>query len=257
MAKHFVASRQADPIEGIEDIRFRTGDWTYSAPIDLMVGRPIFGYGQPSWHPFVAASKELLADIDAPYETSVLRRFYDSFTPKTIAEAHFLKAPSPLDRVPTRSLFEPWMLFPAPFSDPFGQHFPSGSPLFGPLNMGDGRAQWRRLRASVKSILEYGYRPELFPRGRINVSVLRSRGSERYLVGHGQHRVAVLAAMGMKRIRVGIHANVPSVIDESEVHLWPHVRSGFLGAEIAVAELRRYFCLGEDDPALKIRAACE
>lgn len=241
-------------IEDVDEFRFRTSDWVYSIPVEQLVGRPIFGYGPQSWHPFVAASAELLEDIDTPYERSILKRFYETFTPQTIADACSLNDPGPLADVPARSLFEPWRLSPPPFDDPHASTYPPGSPLFGPMSGPRGEAQWRRLRERVKSILAYGYQPELFPRGLIRVTVLKSGQEQRYLVGHGQHRAAVLAAMGHERIDAGVHSTDPLVIDEAEAHLWPHVRSGFLSTERAVAMLRRYFATPGSEPALRIGA---
>jgi hypothetical protein len=146
---------------------------------------------------------------------------------------------------------------PPPFDDPLSGHFPKGSPLFGPISNEKEVGEWRDLKRAVNSIVQYGYQPDLFPNGRITVTVLRSMGQERYLVGHGQHRAAVLAAMGMERIDVGIYSTVPAVVDELDVRLWPHVRSGFIGVETATEVLRRYFQDPESDPALRIGAACQ
>lgn len=244
-------------IEDADDVRFRTSEWIYSAPVAMLVGRPIFGYGPRSWHPFVAAAAELLENIDASYEDSVLKRFYETFTPRTIADACRLDDPGPLSEVPAATLFEPWRLAPPPFDDPFAGARASGSPLFGPLRQSAAEAEWRRLRGRVESIRRYGYRPDLFPRGLIRVTVLKSGGEQRYLVGHGQHRAAVLAAMNHERIDVGLHTNDPLVVDEAEVHLWPHVRSGFLSEDRAVAMLRRYFTTPASDRALEIGAAAQ
>lgn len=244
-------------IEDAKDVRYRTIDWTYSAPVSLLVGRPVFGYGSQSWHPLVAACKQLLDDPDTPYEDSLLRRFYSVYTPQTIAEAYFLEDAGPLGSVPAHSLFEPWALSPPPFDDPFATEAPSGSLLFGPVPDSVGIAAWARLKASVDSIIDYGYQPELFPRGRIGVIVLRSGAEERYLVAHGQHRAAVLAAMGVGRLEVAIHPTLPSVVDEREARAWPYVVSGFITESQAVETLRRYFNAPDADPALRIAAACQ
>lgn len=241
-------------IEDVDEVRFRTSDWIYSVAVAQLLGRPIFGYGPKSWHPFVAACAELLEDIDTPYERSVLKRFYETFTPQTISDACRLDYPGPLADIPAASLFEPWLLAPPPFDDPYAGARASGSPLFGPLSQTAGEAEWRRLRGRVKSIQEYGYQPKLFARGLIRVTLLRCGGEQRYLVAHGQHRAAVLAAMGYERINVGVHVSDPPVVDEVEAHLWPHVRSGFLSQEQAVAMLRRYFTTPASDPALEIGA---
>lgn len=236
-----------EPIEEVDDLLFRSNRWHYTVPTEKMVGRPIFGYGPDSWHPLKAACAELIADIEAPYETSILRRFYASFQPKTIAEAHHVKG-EPYDSLPADSLFEPWTLPRPPFDDPTSPVPPSGTPVYGPRSDEAGKIEWARLGRSVQSIKEYGYQPRLFPQGRINVTVLRSRGDERYQVMHGLHRTAVLSAMGFDRIEVGIDPRNPWVVDEDQVEFWPYVKSGFVSAELAVAALRRHF----DGPAAAV-----
>ncbi len=240
------------PIEEVDDLEFRATRWHYTVPTDKMVGRPIFGYGPKSWHPLKAACEEIIADIDAPYEASILKRFYASFQPTTVAEAHHLENAGPLEELPASSLFEPWSLPRPPFDDPFHSQKPSGTPVFGPQSDEAGEVEWQRLRRSVISVRDYGYQPRLFPQGRINVTVLRSQGEERYLVMHGLHRTAVLSAMGEERIEVGVDHRNPWIVDEDQVDLWPYVRSGFVTRELAVRNLRRYFTTPEPDLASRI-----
>ncbi len=243
-------------IEDVDDFRFRHNDWMYSAPLTKMVGRPLFGYGPQSWHPLVAGCLELIAYPDMPYQDSVLRRFYQTFAPATIAEAYGLNDPGPLADVPAASLFEAFYLPRPPYDDPFCTDFPSGTPVFGPQSEKDGEIEWKRLRSAVLSVQQYGYRPDLFERGLATATILKSQGEVRYHIHHGLHRTAVLAALGVERMDIGVYARAPWVIDESEAHLWPYVKSGFLTEEQAIATLRRYFVTPENDPALKIAAAC-
>lgn len=240
------------PIEEVDDLEFRATRWHYTVPTEKMVGRPIFGYGPQSWHPLKAACEELIADIDASYETSILRKFYATFQPKTVAEAHHLTDAGPLEELPAERLFEPWSLPRPPFDDPFHSMTPSGTPVFGPRSDEAGEVEWQRLRRSVTSIRDYGYQPRLFPLGRINVTVLRFEGEERYLVMHGLHRTAVLSAMGQDRIEVGIDDRNPWIISEEEVDRWPYVRSGFVTRDLAIRNLGRYFASSEASAARRI-----
>jgi len=249
------AAPQPVPIEEVDDLEFRATRWHYTVPVEKMVGRPIFGYGPKSWHPLKAACEEIIATIDAPYETSTLRRFYATFQPKTVAEAHHLDDAGPLGELPVSSLFEPWSLPRPPYDDPFNPQAPSGTPVFGPQSDDAGEVEWQRLRRSVISVRDYGYQPRLFPQGRINVTVLRSQGEERYLVMHGLHRTAVLSAMGHQRIEVGVDHRNPWIVDENQVDDWPYVRSGFVTRDLAVRNLRRYFTKPETDPASRIGLA--
>ena len=242
---------EPEPIESVDDLMFRSNRWNYTVPVEKMVGRPIFGYGPHSWHPLKAACAELLDDPDAPYETSILRRFYATFQPETIADANFVEG-TPFDSMPANGLFEPWTLPRPPFHDPHTKAKPSGTPVFGPRSDAAGEVEWARLRRSVESVRVYGYQPHLFPQGRINVTVLRSQGQERYQVMHGLHRTAVLSAMGSERIEVGIDPRNPWIIDEDQVDSWPFVKSGFVPREQAIKAIRRYFTEPGTGPAVDI-----
>ena len=240
------------PIEEVNDLRFRSTAWTYRVPVSQLVGRPIFGYGEQSWHPFVAAIAQILREPEIPYDRSLLKRFYEVFTPTTIADAHRLVEPGPLHEIRALSLFEPWSVPPPPHDDPYSRHPVPGSPLFGPASYAAGAAEWRRLKYVLSSVQKYGYQPDLFPRGRINVTVLRSLHSDRYLVRHGQHRAAVMAALGIESIEVGIHESLDRIVDEVEVDSWPHVDSGLITREAALELFAGYFAPPDSDPALEI-----
>ncbi len=75
--------------------------------------------------------------------------------------------------------------------------------------------------------------------------VLRHQGRERYLVGHGQHRAAVLAALGHDTIEVGIHRTLPWVIDSAEADRWPHVSSSLIPKDVAIRQLENDIFLQE------------
>jgi hypothetical protein len=95
----------------------------------------------------------------------------------------------------------------------------------------------------LRSIETSGYRPDGFSRGLIKVAVLRHAGENRYLIAHGQHRAAVLAALGHENIVVGIHRELPPVVDSNEAPKWPHVIDGTLDRSTAITMLERFFRL--------------
>lgn len=239
------------------DVRFHIGDWRYLVSATLMVGRPCFGYGPNSWHPFVETVSQLLKNPDLDYEESVLNSHYSTWQPRTVAESQFPVGNSPepvLSRLAAHTLFEPWLLQPPPCDNPLNpQCRPSGAPLHGPVDPHEGLNEFARLQTMIDSIERYGYNPDEFPRGLITGIVLKHEGRQRFLVVHGQHRTAVLAAMGRDEIEVGIRGDGPSVVDSSEAEQWPHVIRGLVSAETAVAQLARYFPDEvEDDPAFAV-----
>lgn len=244
-----------------EDIRFRIGDWRYTVAATAMVGRPCFGYGPNSWHPFVETARQLLDNPYLDYEGSTLHRLYSTWHPGSIAEAQFPGevAPPILSQIPANTLFEPWLLPPPPCDDPLNPNCQSaGAPLHGPVSAEDGLKEFERIKTIIESIEQYGYNPGDFPRGLITGILLKHDDQTRFLVTHGQHRTAVLTAMGSKEIEMGIRGDGPSIVDSGEAEEWPHVRSGLVPVETAVSQLARYFRVGgPDDPALVVRGIIE
>ncbi|WP_204268665.1 hypothetical protein, partial [Escherichia coli] len=98
-----------------------------------------------------------LDDIDTPYESSILRRFYASFVPESVGEAQQLERSGALSKLPADRLLEVWTLRAPPFDDPYTTEKPPGIPLFGPLGDAEGREELRRLRQCVLSIRRFGY----------------------------------------------------------------------------------------------------
>lgn len=237
------------------DVRYHSGDWRYRVDLDEVVGRPCFGYGPHSWHPFVAAVREILENPAIPYEESVLASFYRSWQPQTTSEAQFpgsKRPPSVLDDLPVERHFNPWLLRPKPCDDPMDPRCrPPGAPLYGPVTLQEGEREHNRLKMMIDSLQTYGYDPDNFPRGLITGYVLRFRGQQKFLVVHGQHRTAALSALGITEIEVGIRRKTPIVIEDEDVERWPHVRSGLVTAELALEQMARYFPSGPgEDPGL-------
>lgn len=228
------------------DIAFRTSTWRYLVPMGMLVGRPCFSYAPESWHPYVATLRETLDQGRVGYEDSVLARFFGSFSPASIAEATSppdgFNEDHTLCSLDAATLFEPWLLREPPHDDPRSPACrPSGSPLFGPVTRSEGEFSYRRLHNALSSIQRYGYRPDFFKNGRIGICILRHDSSVRYLVIHGQHRVAALSALGAKWVEVCAYPGLPPVVDSADVDRWPYVQRGLVSRDCAVAMLRRYF----------------
>ena len=260
-AKGPLDARDAPQLTDV-DIGFHVGGWRYRVPANLMVGRPCFGYGPNSWHPFVETAKQLLDNPNLDYKDSALNQLYRAWQPETIADAHFPSNMSPhpiLSQMPARTLFEPWQLRPPPCDNPLDPKCSiAGSPLHGPVDQELGTKEFTRIQSIIESIERHGYDPDGFPRGLITGILLKHDGQKRFLVVHGQHRSAVLTAMGREEILVGIRGDGPSIIDSNDAENWPHVKSGLVSSEAAIAQLARYFNIGStDDPAFRVREVVE
>ena len=122
----------------------------------------------------------------------------------------------------------------------------------------DANEKVNKLKKIIKSIKANGFIPEKFPdrKGGITGYTLRMKGVESLYIVSGNHRSAVLSALGKKilfrndvcqkpreKINVGIdYNNFPSIFSGEDVSNWPSVKSGFLKEYQALKILNRYLC---------------
>ncbi|MEM7479502.1 MAG: hypothetical protein AAF483_31335, partial [Planctomycetota bacterium] len=176
----------------------------------------------------------------------------------TLAEAHLPGQDSPhqvLTQMSANTLFEPWQHRPPPFDNPLDPKcIRGGAQLHGPLEREAGIKEFVRIKGLMESIEKHGYDPNAFPLGLITGILLKHEGRKRFLVIHGQHRTAILTAMGHEEILVGSRREGPATIDSSDAENWPHVKSGLISKEAAVLQFSRHFsCDQEDGPAFRVR----
>ncbi|MEE2025821.1 methyltransferase domain-containing protein [Alkalimonas mucilaginosa] len=109
------------------------------------------------------------------------------------------------------------------------------SHAFGPQSDAQVLAELKRLRNLVMVISQEGYTPELKPDGYIRGYILKHQQDARFVVTAGQHRLAVMAALGFKSAMIKFQPGYERVIDSSEVQSWPLVKSGVYTEEQALA----------------------
>ena len=91
----------------------------------------------------------------------------------------------------------------------------SANYYFGPHSEQSGALEFERLRMVLSSIRKSGYEPRLHPP--MTGYFVTSGGEYSFVVGSGNHRMAVLAALGIKTAVVELHSH-PAIIDESDLH---------------------------------------
>ena len=202
------------------------------------------------WHPFVRTAREYLQTGRFSYEGSCLERYYASWQPRNGREAVIkLAGPRMLEEYPAYTMSMPWSNRTAAEcaaymasviqieNAAFGEASVSSSDgygLHGPVSSEKGALEYKRLISLVDSILQRGYDRS---RGDMTVQVLQRGGSFRYVVIHGHHRAAALAALGYTHMPA-----IPEVLVEREhsAH-WPAVYMGGWTEAEALALLDHLF----------------
>lgn len=188
-----------------------------------------FSYRSDGWNPHVATAHALLANPDLKYHESPLAHLYETFQPKTLQELFLEGAEEdfePLCSLPTvRAAYRyVWALSPSRIRAISTQAEPEGHHYFGPLTADNALNQFDRLRLVLESIQEQGFRP--VEHGMIGGYFLANGDDYRFVVGAGNHRLAVLRVLGHKTVPVSLLDSHPAVIDRSRIPTWSIDRGG-------------------------------
>lgn len=210
--------------------------------LDRIVNRAGFGYGESGWHPFVAALREHLDDPELPYQQTVLRAFYDRFQPRTVHDLLFDDRAEPRRVLATWPAIEPlvdvWPVTAAHVRDTTeraaGSTFPH-SQYRGPTSELFGATHLRRIVETYESFRRDGYRPDLH--GFASGYFLTAGRDYRFVLGHGNHRVAALSVLGERKVAVTLREAHPPVVDAQQVQRWTRDHGGLL----ELAEARAAF----------------
>lgn len=204
------------------------------------------------WHPFVESAKEYLHTGTAKYEGSILERYYKAWQPRNALEtligiskgSSFLETYSPLlahnhpwiDVLPDAALANLCKIID--LENTWAGHseltYLDGYGLQGPVSNKKGELEYDRLLGVVNSIQQHGYKRGV---DEITVQILKRGEDFRYLVFHGQHRVAAMAAIEQETIP----ATPLLIVDSQYVEHWPQVYKGMWSQENALQYFNHLF----------------
>lgn len=242
------------PLEALQ----RANDFPFliEIPLDRCrgLGMLAFPCSHDSRHPFIATIKAYFSSNTSSYLDSPLKRYYDLFQPKTIAdylglcrssvEGIFLR--SPLQAI------EPWGGIISPkeetrklnvMREESEQH---GTTLkqkewsfIGPITKERGEMEFLRLTSIGSSIAKNGYIRSNEKDGDIVGKILLRENDYAVLIGAGQHRIAALAAEGYAKAPIVIRPSSVSVVNRNTVRSWPSVVNGQFSVQQALAVFDR------------------
>ena len=192
------------------------------------------GFGDDGWHHLRQTLREFDADTSISAERTALWRFLKNFQPQhtlsLIGEDEgqlplFVYPWGTFDRASRAGLKDPWISrFCGPSCDDFIHE------------------EYRRTVKLYELMRRDGYRPWQFPNSFIGGTLLiKEDDQRRFVVMQGNHRMAVLAHLGVQRIAVRAMPGHLPVVRERDVDRWPAVTSGLCTAEQARKLFRHFF----------------
>lgn len=200
----------------------------------LAVGdvRTIFGasFVPEGWHHILETLREYDADPDIALERTTLYAFLKHFAPRSLGE---------------------WTGLPdcdglGPFEFPWGWFTPKSdgasrdalnSRFCGPSTDAFIAAEWRAILSLYADLRRDGYHPFRHASGFLQgTHFVACDGSRCFVIMQGNHRLAILAHLGLKNFHVRSDPRIvlPAVY-ESEVERWPLVQAGRCSVDDALA----------------------
>jgi hypothetical protein len=201
-------------------------------------------------HPFIETARLLLVAPDTPYEKTPLHDFYRRHRPRTVAEHLGVAGAHPdLARHPSAAAY-PWASPPGPREEArrrarvqaenrrHGVRFgpDNGFAHFGPITTRRGNFELARLRRLVSAVRDEGFHIGADRDGVCSAHLLLDGAQRRALIENGQHRIAVLAALGRRAAPIWM---LPQPVRRSRVDDWPGVRAGVFTRDQALAVFDR------------------
>ena len=96
------------------------------------------------------------------------------------------------------------------------------------------QSDYARTLRLYKNIKSKGYNPYKFPNSKIGGTFLKNKnGDIRFIVMQGNHRMAILAHLGISSLSVRACSKSPSFVNENQIDSWSEVKCGNCGRDHA------------------------
>jgi len=195
-------------------------------------------YGDNGWQHLRRTLAEYDRNPGIGVEQTTLFRFLSDFTPASICELLERRSSAPC----TLPLFVyPWGTFRR--GETSSMKDARTSRFCGPSSVAFIAEEFARVIGLYQRMKREGYRPWSFGHTFIGGTFLVARdGARRFVVLQGNHRMAVLAHLGHRRIAVrDVGAGYLREVREGELAKWPLVRGGRCGPDVAHAIFMLFF----------------
>ena len=241
VSRGYVCSQTKTVREAIEIKSYEDAIWDQHLqpifPLDIFIATDLFAHRMiPGGNVYV----DTLLKDKVGYEASLLKQYYDDFQPQSVSDV-FRDGSVVTHTSKSQGLFSyllPWDIKPKENG---------GKPLAysGPMSEARGTKELHRLYEVKESIQKKGYLPEpsanLFHSNQVQGYFLRRGKEYRFVVLHGKHRVAAMAALGKASIPATFDLLHPRVIDNADIENWPQVANGIYEKKFAEMIFNTFF----------------
>jgi hypothetical protein len=197
---------------------------------------------------------EIMKNPNITYEDSILKKYYSIFHPINTQEIFF--GDSDHEIVPLNQGFVsmPWLKITTQILKKRLETRRGGNHFFGPNTDEFGQLELKRLKRVFEQIKNNGYEPEIYPDGFVIGYMLQDKDDYRFIVSEGQHRMAVLAALGYKKILCKFHQQslYPKVVKYNNLTKWSGVKEKKYSKQNAQKLFNRFFELDGSERACKL-----
>ena len=228
--------------------------YQFSVPISKCVNSYGYSYCPDALeHPFVVTLKEYAHNPDITCPETNLYRFWQNFRPRSLQEALF--GDSTQQDCKTASIryvegFDSFQVNPMPMPWSNDAKLRRYRELQ-PRNPQTPEVHFKRLTRLFDSVTANGYRPERYSDGSlrhgfIRVCMLKNGDDLRFVILGGQHRLAVLSALGHNHVDAIFDYHMlhtPPVVDLATLDHWTVIRRGLYDSAAAHRVFGRLFGL--------------
>jgi hypothetical protein len=237
-------------------------DGTFLVDVARMTTDCGFSFAPGGWHPFVRTLEEYTRDPGLVYDASTLHRLHERFQPQSVQDLLLEEITTPVQPLsewpPIRRLFRrvwaltPWLAERELRTERARPGRGRTWLYFGPTPEDFRREEFDRLTGVYDNIRHHGYRAALAATSPINGYFLKRGGDYRFVVLNGNHRVAVLAHLGIREVPVVIRVGHPSVVDEDRLDQWSLARGGLYPRGVAALLFEKMFSETGCDKAARL-----
>lgn len=199
------------------------------------------------WQHFVEVIKEYEENPEIRYEDSVLKRYYDRFTPRNLQEQYFTEETIVENKKP---ISDGWGIYPwfsvrqkvKPQKNRVETR-PGGSHHFGPNTDSFGREEFNRIITTYNILKENPYEPEIYVDGYMYGYILKQGNDYRFIFTEGQHRIAALSYLGYEKVKCKLvdEKIQNGVVDIDDIKKWGMVQSGTFSRNLAKLLFNKFF----------------
>lgn len=203
-------------------------------------------------HPFTEAMIEYEHNNALDPSHSTMNHFYKTFCPSSLGDAIFkgtLQAHR-LYNISPKTYQVPWLktMPMGGFGDDLDET--QGSHFLGPVSPLFLTREYNRLTAIYDSIKAHGFDVDI-QTDTIRGYFLLSEGNYKFVIVGGNHRVAVLNALGVEKIPVELHPNRPALVSRDEAKDWPLVQAQTFSLQGAMLVFDSIFNRGNEKRSIR------